>query len=186
MRKISKYWVAMIVIFATTVVLNLVAFSKSFCDWYSVTIYRALNAVIGFLTGWSKVAIGEIIMYIGALLIVLLVVGAIVRLVLFKNQRFKKFYTRYAKTCLAIILVFLLVYTTNWSIPFRGNVLKVEKCTKTTFTNEEVIAVRNMIVTELNETAKIVPRDENGKLITDFTQEELFEALRAKAMSSLS
>lgn len=181
MRKISKYWIAVIAVFLVTIVLNLIAFSKSFCDLYSVTVYRGLNAVVGFLTGWSRVAIGEIIMYVGALLIVLLVVFAIVGVILFKNKAYRKFLANYAKACLAILLVFLLVFTTNWAIPFRGNVLKVKNSSRTEFAAEEVISVRNQIAEELNETAKLVPRDENGRLITEFSQEEIFEVLRSRS-----
>jgi len=179
MKKLSKYSIAVMVIFGLTIILNLIAFSKAFCDWYTVTIYRAINAFIGTLTGWSKIAIGEIIMYIGAALLLFLVIFGIVRLILLKKKGFAKFYSKYAKTCLIIILAFLLVYTTNWFIPIRGNVLKIGE--RTVYTNEELEAIRTMVVLKLNEIAEQIDRDERGRVITDFTQEEIFAEMRARS-----
>ena len=180
-KLISKYWITVIVFAVLTVVLNLMAFSKSFCDWYAVTVYRGINAVVGTLTGWCRIAIGEIIMYVGAALLVLLVILGIVRLILFKKKAFGLFYKKYAKSCLTIILAFLFVYTTNWLIPIRGNVLRVSDNTRTIYTNDEVQAVRDMVVLRLNEIAAQIDRDESGNVIVDYTQEEIFEIMRARS-----
>ncbi|MCQ2493357.1 MAG: DUF3810 domain-containing protein [Lachnospiraceae bacterium] len=179
--KKSKYKIAVLVIIAVTVILNLIAFSKEFCDRYTVTVYRGLNAAIGSLTGRTSIIIGELLMYVGAALVVLFLVFGIVRLILFKKKAFAKFFKGYAKTFLIILLLVLLVYTTNWFIPIRGNVLVVSDNTRTEYTVAELKAVRNLAVSKLNEIAEKIPRDENGIVITDYSQEEIFAIMEARA-----
>lgn len=180
-KKITKYWVILIALVILTVVLNLIAISKEFCDWYTVTVYRAINAVVGTLTGWSKVAIGEFIMYMGALLIVFLLIFGIIRLILFKKKAFSRFYVGYAKTSLMVLMIFLFVYTTNWLIPIRGHVLQVSENARVEYSDEEVEAIRTMAVLRINEIATQLERDDNGQLIIDYTQEEIFEVMKARA-----
>lgn len=180
-KKLSKYWITVIVLVALTIVLNIIAFNKSFCDWYTVTVYRALNAVIGTLTGWIKFALGEIIMYIGAIMLVMLVLLGVVRLILFKKKGYSRFYCTYAKICLMTIVAFLFVYTTNWFIPIRGNVLKVKENARTVYTDAELEELRTMIVYRMNEIAAEIPRDENGRVITEYTQKEIAELMRARS-----
>ncbi len=176
----SKYWISIVIITALTIVLNIIAFSKSFCDWYTVTVYRAINAVVGTLTGWFKLPLGEIIMYVGALVLVMIPVLGIVRIILLKKKAYKNFYNGYLKICLMTIMLFLLVYTTNWFIPIRGNVLKIEDNTRTVFTDEELEQLRTEIVYKMNEIAAQIPRDENGIVISEYSQKDIAAYMAAR------
>lgn len=181
MNKLPKYWVAVIDIVALTIVLNIIACSKEFCDWYTVTVYRFLNAVIGTLTGWIPFALGEIIMYIGAAMLLFIVIFGIFRLIFLKKKGFKIFYAKYLKTCLMVFVLFLLVYTTNWLIPIRGHVLVVEEDARTVFTDDELEELRTDIVNKLNELSAQVARDEKGYLITDYDQAEIAALMEARS-----
>lgn len=178
MHKRSSSWNVLISLISITVLLNLIAFSKDFCDFYADRIYPVINRVIGTLTSWIPFAMGEMLMYIGALMLIALPVVAGLLLFLRKRKGYRNFAVKYMKTVLMTGIVFLLLYTTNWFIPFRCRIVKVSSNTRTEYTAEEVTILRRNIVNQLNELAYQVPRDEEGHMIYDYTQEEIFEAMR--------
>ena len=178
MQKINTYWKVFLSLISITILLNLIALSKDFCDFYADRIYPVINMVLGTLTSWTKFAIGEIIMYMGALMLLALPVVAGLLLFLRKRKGYCSFAVKYMKTVLMTGAVFLLLYTTNWFIPFRCRIVKVSDNTRTEYTVEEVTILRRSIVNHLNELAYQVPRNEEGHLIYDYTQEEIFEAMR--------
>ncbi len=182
MKKKLYRRIVLIIVFLT-VVLNLVAFSDSFCIWYSRNIYPLINAAVGTLTGWSKIAVGEIIMYIGAVMVVLLAVFSIVGLIMLilKKKKFLKFWKSYSKICLFVLVMFLFVYTVNWFIPFRKPVMTVGSDNRTDFTFEELEILRNDVVDQINEIVEIVPRDKDGRVICDFDQKEVFDLMKSRS-----
>ena len=178
MHKRSSYWKVVITLISIMILLNLIAFSKDFCDFYADRVYPVINMVIGTLTSWIPFAMGEMIMYIGALMLIALPVVAGLLLFLRKRKGYRNFATKYMKTVLMTGVVFLLLYTTNWFIPFRCHIVKVSDNTRTEYTAEEVAILRRNIVNHLNELADQVPRNEEGHLIYDYTQEDIFMAMR--------
>lgn len=178
MHKRSSYWKVVITLISIMILLNLIALSKDFCDFYTDRIYPVINRIIGTLTSWIPFAMGEIIMYIGALMLIALPVVAGLLLFLRKRKGYRNFAVKYMKTVLMTGVVFLLLYTTNWFIPFRCHIVKVSDNTRTEYTAEEVTILRRNIVNHLNELVYQVPRNEEGHLIYDYTQEDIFMAMR--------
>lgn len=180
-KKIPLYWKIIILLVFITIILNTIAFSKKFCDWYSDYIYPLLNSFIGTLTSWCPFAIGEIIMYIGALMVIILLISAILFCFLSKKPGYQKYMSIYSKVCLFTIVCFLFSYTINWFIPFRGNVLQVSNNTRCEYTLEEVEYVRNMIVLDLNNVALEAKRDAEGNLVYDYNQQEIAALMSSRA-----
>ncbi len=54
---------------AITAVLNLLACIRPFCDLYKRTVYGLISDALGVLTGWFPVALGELLMYLGAVMV---------------------------------------------------------------------------------------------------------------------
>lgn len=176
--KVKKYYVVLLSLVVLTVLLNLLGFSKTFCNFYTDHIYGGVHFVFGILSTWIPFALGEIIMYAGAVAVVLLAVFGVICIFLRKKKGYCAFFRRYAKTILMTLVIFLFIYTTNWFIPFRADVLKVSDNERTVFTYEEINQVHLMIVQNLNELSKEVKRDENGNILFDYSEEEIIEALQ--------
>ena len=176
--KLKKYYVVLLSIAVLTVLLNLLGFSKAFCNFYTDHIYGGVHFVFGILTTWIPFALGEMIMYAGALAVVLLAVFGVLFIFLHKKNGYRTFYRHYAGAILMTLVIFLFIYTTNWFIPFRADVLKVSDNERTEFTCEEIRQVYVMIVQNLNELSREVKRDENGNILFDYSEEEIIELLQ--------
>ena len=187
-----------------TAVLNLLACIRPFCDLYKRTVYGLISDALGVLTGWFPVALGELLMYLGAVMVLVGVLLLPVYLVLVsrcsavramqadfpKAEGFKRtgkyagkalrHVVAYWKLLLFVAAVLLFIYTLNWVIPFRGSILKVPGAVERGYTLEEVGAVRDHIVNMLNAGALEVERDENGRVIYDRREmtEAVFRAMR--------
>lgn len=183
-KKMQKgYWkvlggMGLIILF-----LNLLACMGPFCDLYKRTIYGIISDGLGILTGWIPVALGEILMYFGAVAVVVLLLLTILLVFLHKKTGFRRFYGVYAKTVLFLGVSVLLLYTLNWVIPFRGSLLQVIGAKERGYTLEEVGRVRDHIVNMLNSCALEVARDAQGNVLYDREQmnRAVFTAMREQA-----
>ncbi len=158
--------------------MNLMAFSRNFCDFYTKHIYYHIANILGRFTDVLPFNLGEIMMYLvitmAAIVIVallaLLIAGAVRKLVAVYNKKsigdfYKKFkhcVAVYMKVILAMLVVAALIYTLNWFIPFRG-------------TGAQVVADMNMEATA-----------ENNAGANDNTSPEVTAGETAKANENVS
>ena len=70
----SKYLKILLGLLGITILLNILAFSKGFCDFYADYIYVHIANGYGWLTNKLPFPMGEIVMYFAALLLFLTVV----------------------------------------------------------------------------------------------------------------
>ena len=178
-----RYWQVLIGMFLLILVFNLLACFRPFCDIYKRTVYAVISDGLGVLMGWIPVAIGELLMYLGAVGLLAFLLQVILLPFLRKQKGFVRFVVNYAKTVLFLGVAVLLVYTFNWVIPFRGSILTVKGAVERGYTLEEVGAVRDDIVEKLNACALEVERDEEGKVIYDrkAMAKSVFSAMKAQA-----
>lgn len=181
MFKKSKLGIAILITLALTVVINIVAFSKSFCDYYKATIYPVINSCVGKITSFAPFAVGEVIMYIGAILVVALIIVSILLIFLHRTLKYRKVAFAYYKICALILSIFMLIYTLNWFVPIRGTVLKVSDSNRTEYTISELEILYRDITNRINVLSEEVPRDEDGRLICDYSQEEIIEAMKSNS-----
>lgn len=160
--KLYRFWLVLILL---TILLNIIAFSQSFCDWYKATVYGVISDVMGRAMAVFPVAIGELIMYLGILLVPVTLIILLLLIVLRKKQRYRCFAVGYFKVLVTALLVILFSYTITWVIPFRGTVMKVKGARKKNYSLEFVQMVRNDVVNKMNACAEEVERDENGSII---------------------
>lgn len=178
MRKKSLYTKAVGLILGLTVIFNLIALNRDFCNYYAEHIFGYFNAAFGTLTSWCPIAIGEIIMYLGAVVLIVQVLLLILLIFYHKREGFKRFTVKYSKCVGLTVSIFLLIFTTNWFISFRSDVLEVSSNQRKTYSFEEVTDVFSMIVENLNETAQEIDRDENGSVIYNYSEGDIVEAMR--------
>ena len=177
--KRNNYWKILFAMAGGIIGLNVLGLIPGFCDFYADYIYIYINAFFGMLTSWCPFALGEIIMYLGAAAVVVQIVTWVLLAFLHERKGYVHFMRIYSKALLMTACVFLLLYTTNWFIPFKASVLQVSENERTSFTLEEVAFVRNMAVNELNRIVEEVERDEAGNLVFNYTEEDIKSAMKA-------
>ncbi len=182
MKKRSKYWTILLIILIVTAVLNIAGFLRPFSDFYTLHVYSMICNAISPLTNKVSFPIGELMMYAGIVLVVLIVPILILLIFLRKKSGYRKFTAGYMKTLLMILVCMGFIYTTNWSIPFRATLLDTWGESDEAYQSEYVMELYNYIVTKLNEAIEAVPRDADGKIIYEDRAEvdrSIAEAVRS-------
>ena len=183
-RTLSAYWIVIIVLAALTVVLNLAAFSSSFCDAYTDSVYGLVVDVGGRITDLFPVALGELIMYLSALALVAAVILMVILIFLRKSSRYRAAVKRYMKILLMYTCCMLFIYTVNWVIPYRGSLFGKSFETDVPCDEEHLRALREYLIERVNEEALAVQRDPSGSVIypdDDTVRKEVAESMRALA-----
>lgn len=137
LKSLSLYTKTILMIITITLIINLVAFSRSFCDFYTKHIYHHIANVISQVTGILPFNLGEIMMYLVMIMAVIMIVALLALLIVLSVRRLAAVYNRksiglfykkfrhcvavYMKVILATLVVTALIYTLNWFIPFRGS-----------------------------------------------------------------
>ncbi len=168
-------------IYVATIFLLLLSCITPFCNFYSDHFYGVLNTVIGTLTNPLPFALGEIIMYLGAIAILLMIVFSVIFIFLRKNKKYKSFFKGYSKSIALALAITLFMFTITWYIPFRADILKVSTSDRDTFTTDEIKDAYSEVVAQLNLACATVPRDSEGNVIFDYTAEDIFNAMRAQS-----
>lgn len=175
MRK--KIWAALLLL---TAAVNVIAWnSQAFCDWHvkhlfplSVNLYGRLMSVFPF-------SVGEGMIVLAVLFTAAAIVMGFMRIFVRKGRvkRLISVFTRvYAWGFLAVFMImtwncFILYHTSEFDETYM--VQKEQR----TYTDRELIQVRNHIVEELNALTEQMERDEDGFLIYQGDMEQ--EAIRA-------
>lgn len=137
LKSLSLYTKTILMIITITLIINLVAFSRSFCDFYTKHIYHHIANVISRVTGILPFNLGEIMMYLVMSMAVIMIVALLALLIVLSVRRLAAVYNKkcigpfykkfrhcvavYMKVILATLVVTALIYTLNWFIPFRGS-----------------------------------------------------------------
>lgn len=175
MRK--KIWAALLLL---TAAVNVIAWnSQAFCDWHvkhlfplSVNLYGRLMSVFPF-------SVGEGMIVLAVLFTAAAIVMGLMRIFVRKGRvkRLISVFTRvYAWGFLAVFMImtwncFILYHASEFDETYM-----VQKAQRT-YTDRELIQVRNHIVEELNALTEQMGRDEDGFLIYQGDMEQ--EAIRA-------
>mgnify|MGYP001622965310 FL=1 len=179
MRK--KIWAAL---FLLTAAVNVIAWnSQAFCDWHvkhlfplSVNLYGRLMSIFPFSVGEGMIALAVFFTAVAILLGIMRIFvrkGRIKRLI----SVFSRTYVRaYAWVFLAVFMImtwncFILYHASEFDETYMAQ--KAQR----TYTDRELIQVRNHIVEELNALTEELERDENGFLV--YQEDMKQEAVRA-------
>lgn len=154
-------------LFLIALLLNIVARSStSFSDFYISHIFPIWEETYGRLTGLFPFSVGELLLYLGVILIFLLIIGGgscIIR------RQVPKWYQHYSNVCVWIISIVCMIMTLNCTILYHGSVLTVRYDIGTgvecSYGYEEIAALRNYIVKEANALSETFERDKDGYII---------------------
>ncbi len=165
MKRHKKLSIFLIVTAALTLLLIALSFSHGFCDRYTDHIYPYLASGLGWLTAWLPVALGELLMGTGLLLIPATAVILILLAVFRRRAGYRRFAAAYGRTLLTAAVCMGFLYTANWLVPFRGSVLGKRVQASQTYSIDTLAELREYAVTELNRAAGEVPRDAEGVIV---------------------
>ncbi len=180
-----KYRKILLTLLLLSAVGNLAGCIPAFCDWYTDHIYCLIEGGISRLTAPVPVAVGELLMYLGVLLVLLAVLFLILLLCLRNKAGYRRFCRGYYKTFLMTLICVVFVYTFFWVIPFRGTVLgQGNPGKRTSFTFEEIRALTVYAANGVNAAAEEIEITADGKV--DFPTESGIMPKIAAAMQGLS
>ena len=161
-------------------VLNMLGFLPAFCNFYTDHIYGALTLPLSYATSPLPFALGEILMYMAALMVVGCIISLVALALHRKRAGTRKRVARHFKAALAVLMVGLLLFTLNWSIPFRSTPLSAD--TSAEHTLSDLQTLRNYVIEGMNEAAANVPRTDDGGI--DYSSD--VDANVIEAMQALS
>ena len=165
-RKIKTDRLALIVIFAACILLNILAWcSKSFCDWYGEYIlpfwYNAFGRPISLL----PFSLGEIMIILAVATVLLTPIVLTVLLIVLKGRR-KKVLKVFGFLYLWIIAFIVLTETLNCFILYhRSTFGETFGIPTTEHTNSELIELCDYLTDETNILSEQVQRTEKGEFI---------------------
>lgn len=208
LKSLSLYTKTILVIITITLIINLVAFSRSFCDFYTKHIYHYIANVISRVTGILPFNLGEIMMYLVMFMAVIMIVALLTLFIVLLVRRLAAVYNKksiglfykkfrhcvavYMKVILATLVVTALIYTLNWFIPFRGSGAQVVADMNVEATAENNAGANDNISPEATAGERIKANenvsDDNGVDTSDereYTTEDLF-SLRAILINNIN
>ncbi len=180
-QKTGIYGCFMIAIITLIVILILLSLSEGFCNLYSDTVYGIIADALARLTSPIPFPLGEILMYVFAVITIILPV-MICMLPLFIKKEKSGIVIRFVKAYGMTVAAVLLIYMLNWLIPFKSTCLSAKDNSKGEYSLDELEKLREYAVNGLNTAAMEAKRDENGNLIID---SEFSESVK-QAMYDLS
>ncbi|MCM1539305.1 MAG: DUF3810 domain-containing protein [bacterium] len=190
----KKRRIVMALIWALTLILNGAAWlCAPFCDWYTAHVFPIWLNTYGRLSGLFSVSIGEWMLYLAAALALSALVLWIVWLPVYAVRRltgrmrrggadsagnrsddcggadsagsgFDRFVLRFYQAAAWIVTVVCLIMTLNCLILYHCTPLQKEG---EQYEIEELIALRERIVTNCNRLSERMQRDERGEIVYD-------------------
>lgn len=180
--KKAGYWKFIIVYVLFVLVLNLLAMSKPFCDFYTDNIFGFWSNTYSRLTGLFPFSVGEVLVVFA----VATVLAALVLVVLLffwrKKTAYLRIFSLYMKSWLVFLLTVLLVMTLNCSLLYNCSKLSVNGNGDKAYTVKELEILRNYIVGQCNEYCRQVERDKDSNAVYPGN----LDAVVKEAMVSLS
>ena len=162
----------------------LLSLITAWADFYTDHIYFILRDPISRITEIIPFPLGEVLMYLGAALVILAVPILILLVFLRKKRGYKAFASAYFKSLVMIILTVLLIYTFQWLTPYRSSVLGNALHPSREYSARDLQTLYIYLIDHINEECINVPRDENGNVIYD--SKETAEQKVSVAMNGIS
>ncbi len=179
----SKRFIIFIAVYAAVVILlNVLAKSRSFADFYTDHIFGIWSDTYGRLTGIFPFSVGEILIAAAVILLLAMLVISVALVFMRKLEKLRSFAVKYLKFVLVTFLSVVLVMTLNCNIPYSCSKLDIKGHRGKTYTTEQILIVRNHFIEECASLAEKMERDENGAIV--FRGDT--DAEVRKAMQSLS
>ncbi len=182
-KKPSLYFWLMIAAAAAAAVLNVLSFSRRFCDFYVANIFPLWINTYSRFSGLFSFSLGEYLLIAAVFFIAAALISALLLIFLRKKKGYRRYAVIYFKSFFAVAMAVFIIMTLNCTLLYGTSELKLSAQGKgQEFTVDELENLRNMIVTECNALAEQMQRDENGYVVYSGN---MYQAAKA-AMLSIS
>lgn len=174
----KKTTIALIILWTVTVLLNVIAWlSAPFCDWYAANVFPIWLSSFGRLSGLFPFSVGEWMLYLAAVdfftACVLWIPWLPVHIAGRRSRRgdsdgqpnvFDRAVVRFYQSVVWIVTVVCLVMTLNCLILYHCTPI-VKEAEAQEYDLEELIALRERVVTNCNRLSQQMKRSENGEIV---------------------
>ena len=185
MKKKSKYWRIVLILVILSVLSAVTCFFPSACDWFTDNIHGIVSGGIARVTGLLPVSVGEIILMIGAAMLVLGILFLILLIFLRKKAGYRKFCAGWFKTWLMGFVIVLFLSMPTWLIPLCGHVLGKDNAGKRTdYSVKELTALYAYTIEGLNKAAAEIEIAADGSV--QFPTDEELQPHITEALTALS
>ncbi|MCQ2468802.1 MAG: DUF3810 domain-containing protein [Ruminococcus sp.] len=179
----KKRFLIPFIICAVMLIVNIIArFSRSFSDFYVQKIFPYVSGFLSRISGLVSFSVGEIMVFIGIIIITVSIPLFIVLMIIRKGKR--------RKTAASFACVFLWIFTFVFSSETM-NCFVMYRCTPLSeryFSNgaersdEQLTELYSMLIEKSNELSQKVPRDSNNRFY--ISCDYMNEAKKAMAKSA--
>lgn len=191
-KKKGKIWFRIyLVSAAAALLLTLLGWSSAdFCDWYIRNIFPIWPNTYGRFMNLFPFSVGEILLYLGAVVLAVQMVVIIVTMMSVIIRRcshkvsFGGWYVFARGYSIFFAWTFLIVceiMTLNCSLLYHASTFSEQYFSnaKTSFSYEELVTVRNLVVERCNELCQEMPRDAEGTILYEGDMKQAcIEAMR--------
>ena len=174
----KRLYIPLCIIGAMAVIYIIAMLSRGFSDFYVEHVFPYISAPFVFLSGLFPFSLGEI-MIITAVVLVVIGVPLTLILLIFRKKSRKKTIGIFSTVFLWILAFIITTETMNCFIMYRCTPFSEKYLSQKEHTGEELAELYRILISEANEIAEIVPRDENGYFyLTCDVQEECKKAMK--------
>ncbi len=171
------FWHGVLGLAGICLVLNVLAWvSPGFCDWYTRYVFPIWLNTYGRITAVFPFSVGEVMLILAVILLVLALIAWIPMVLVKRRRKAPALYfgiRTFYRVLLGIVLNVSIVMTLNCFIMYHCSPLDANPRTeKRDYTTEELLAVYNHVVAQLDELAFTFERDELDNIIIDKEQME--------------
>lgn len=173
----KRVWIYFLLV-GLVLALNVVAWnSTAFCDFYIKNIFPIWVNTYGRVTGLVPVSLGEYMLVAGVICVCLFTVA----LLLCFFRRVRRYAVGYLRFFAWMLVSVCLVMTLNCTILYHASTFSEqylpEEIAEREYTLEQLIKVRNHVVSQCNAYSQWMERDEKGDIV--YTGDMKAEAIRA-------
>ena len=184
MKELTAYWKTALLILSLSVLMLCAKFFPKYCDKYTDKFYSRICDGVSKLTSRIPFALGEVLMFVGALAVVLCPIFLILLIFLHKKAKYRKFCAGFHKTVLMTLLCVVLIYMPTWYIPFSGTLLgEGTVARRDNFDNDQVGTLLRYSIEGANAAAEEIEIKEDGTVV--FPDDEELHRKTVEAMKSL-
>ncbi|MBP5197675.1 MAG: DUF3810 domain-containing protein [Lachnospiraceae bacterium] len=192
MNKSKKLMIAAVVFIAA---INALAWTSTrFCDFYIANVfplwvntYGRFSALFGFSLGERLIVAGVVLLVCAFFIVpVIFLIRMVVTAVTASKKGIdkkvnKKFFKGFYKFFVWVVLIVCTLLTLNCAVLYHGTTFadKYMKGSRDSFTEEELITLRNMVVEKCNEYAEFIERDSEGRPVFEDSMEDMSSKVAA-------
>lgn len=164
-RRLSTYWLCVIVFSAVILLCELLTRSAAWCDFYADRLFSFGINTYGRWMGLFPFSVGSVLILVAIVLFLLEIVSAILLLFFRKRERYRNFVRKYSRGFLVFCLLAAWLIVMNCSALYGCSKLNVKGNRDKEYGPEQMRILRDHIVQKCNLLSGKMERDQDGNVV---------------------